>query len=153
MAKNDIAVSVQPGFIWVEGDLYFEALPEERLAEFKPLRTYLEHGIKVAANSDMTSAHYNPFWGMHSAATRKTSRGRTLGTTEQLSIPELLPLFTRNGAYLSFEEDIKGTIEPGKLADMAVLSNDIVGMEPSELRELQVEHTVINGETVFERGS
>jgi len=150
MAKNNIAVSAQPGFIWVEGDLYFQALSEERLSEFKPLRTYLDYGIKVACNSDMTSAHYNPFWGMHAAATRQTSRGRVLGTTEQLTTRELLPLFTLNGAYLSFEEDKKGSIEVGKLADMAVLSADLLSIEPDDIRDLEAELTMIDGIIVYD---
>jgi hypothetical protein len=150
MTEHKIAVSVQPGFIWVEGDLYFRAVAEDRLENFKPLRTYLDKGIIVAANSDMTSAHYNPFWGMHSAATRQTSRGRVLGTSEQLSVEELLPLFTINGAYLSFEEDLKGSIEVGKVADMAVLSANPLEIEAAELRNLAAELTVIGGAIVHD---
>ncbi len=79
MRRRDIGVSVQPGFIYVEGDIYFHNLEAERVNRFIPLRTYLDNGIRVFANSDMTSAHYNPFLGMRAAVTRRTSRGVQLG--------------------------------------------------------------------------
>jgi len=150
MKRHNIGVSVQPGFIWVEGDIYYEALPEKRLWNYKPLKTYLDTGIIVAANSDMTSAHYNPFLGMCAAVTRKTPRGRVMGEEQRLSVEEMLPLFTLEGAKLSFEENLKGSIEPGKFADLAVLSDDITAVEPDRIKDLTVLATYIGGRKVHD---
>jgi len=152
MASRGIAVSVQPGFIYVEGDIYFDVVDEETLHRFKPLKTYMAHGITVAANSDMTSAHYNPFLGMYAAATRKTAQGRGLGTDECVDRPALVRLFTRNGAWLSGDEDDKGSIEPGKLADLAVLSGDLFTIPDEEILDLTVMLTVIGGRVVHRQG-
>lgn len=151
MARHRIAVSAQPGFIWVEGDLYLTAVPEEKAAAFKPLRTYTRSGILVAANSDMTSAHYNPFWGMHSALTRKTARGRVLGADECLSREETLRAFTLNGAILAGEERDKGSLEPGKLSDFAVLDRDIMVVPDDEVRKTTVRMTVLGGKAVHQQ--
>ncbi len=148
MAQHRIAVSAQPGFIWVEGDLYLTAVSEEKAASFTPLRTYIDHGILVAANSDMTSAHYNPFWGMHSALTRTTSRGRVLGPDECLSRAQTLRAFTLNGAALAGEERLKGSLEVGKLADFAVLDRDIMRVPDQEIRDTRVLTTVLGGKVV-----
>ena len=153
MERHSISVSAQPGFIWVEGDQYFSALPEERLHDFKPLKTYLDRGIIVACNSDMTSAHYDPFWGIHSAVTRKTSRGKTLGDAEKVDRFEALRMFTYNGAYLTFWEDLVGSLEVGKAADVAVLDRDYGAIDDDQLRDLTVERTLVDGKTVFDRGT
>lgn len=148
MARRRIGVSVQPGFIYVEGDIYFDQVEEERLNHYKPLRTYLDRGILVAANSDMTSAHYNPFLGMYSVVARKTSQGRQLGTKECLDRMTMLRLFTINGAYLAFMEDKVGSLEVGKLADLAVLSDDILTVPEEQIKEMRVEMTIIGGRVV-----
>ena len=148
MARRDIAVSVQPGFIWVEGDLYETVMEREKLAGFKPLRTYLDRGIRVAMNSDMTSAHYNPFWGLHSAVTRETARGSRLGDSQCVDRFEALEMMTLGGAYLCSEEDIKGSLEPGKRADIAVLDRDFGAISDASLRDLTVAATVVGGEIV-----
>jgi len=148
MAEYGIGTSVQPGFIWVEGDIYFDVVEQERLEYFKPLRTYIKHGIKVAANSDMASAHYNPFLGMFSAVARRTSQGRSMGDAERVNRIEMLRLFTHNGTWLTGEEDLKGSIEPGKLADLAVLSGDILTIPDDAIRDLTVEMTLIGGKVV-----
>lgn len=151
MAKHNIAVSVQPGFMYVEGDIYFDVVEEERVNYFTPLRTYLDAGIMVAANSDMTSAHYNPFLGMYSAVARKTSQGRSMGEEERITREEMLRLFTINGAYLSFMEDKVGSIEVGKLADLAILSGDILTVPEEEIKNLEVDMTFIDGKVVHQR--
>lgn len=148
MVENNIAASVQPGFIFVEGDIYFDSVEEERLRGFKPLRTYLERGILVAANSDMTSAHYNPFLGMRACLDRKTARGRVLGTEESISRTEMLRLFTINGAKLAFEEGSKGSLAIGKLADIIILSDDIMSVDTQAVGELHVQLTLLDGKIV-----
>lgn len=150
MQQHNIAVSVQPVFMYVEGDIYFDVIEEHRIERFKPLRTYLDAGIVVAANSDMTSAHYNPFLGMYAAVARKTSQGRSLGDRERISRQEMIRLFTINGAYLAFMEDRVGSIEVGKNADLAVLSDDLLTIAEEEIKDLRVEMTVVAGQIVHQ---
>lgn len=149
MKKWDIGVSVQPGFIWVEGDIYFDNLETEKINTFKPLRTYLDRGIRVFANSDMTSAHYNPFLGMAAALTRKTSKGVQLGDKECIDVMEMLEIFIKNGAYYCGLEDRVGSLEPGKRADFVVLSDDILNIDPDAVRELRILETYIDGECLY----
>jgi predicted amidohydrolase YtcJ len=99
----------------------------------------------------MTSAHYDPFYGMYSVVARKTSQGRSLGEKEKVSREEMLRLFTINGAWLTFEEKTKGSIEVGKLADMAVLSDNILTVAEDEIKNLTVDLTVIDGKIAYHK--
>jgi predicted amidohydrolase YtcJ len=151
MRENNIGVSCQPGFMYCEGDLYFDLVEQARIDYFKPLKTYLENGITVACNSDMTSAHFNPFLGMYAAVARTTSQGRSLGDCERLDRAEMLRMFTINGAYLSFAENRTGSIEVGKLADIAVLSQDIMdetAVTNEAILNTEVLMTVTDGKVV-----
>jgi predicted amidohydrolase YtcJ len=87
---------------------------------------------------------------MWCAVNRKTRRGVDIGPQEKLTPMEALRAYTINGAYASFEEDIKGSIEPGKLADVVVLSDNPLEIDPSEIRNIAVEKTIIGGEIVYE---
>lgn len=154
MREHNIGVSCQPGFMYCEGDLYFDLVEQARIDYFKPLKTYLQNGITVACNSDMTSAHFNPFFGMYSAVARTTSQGRSMGDCERLNRAEMLRMFTINGAWLSFAEERVGSIEVGKLADIAVLSQNIMDEAevPNEaLLNTEVVMTITDGKVVWER--
>jgi len=151
MRDHQIGVSLQPGFMYIEGDIYFDVLDQKRIDHFKPLRSYLDHGIVVAANSDMTSAHYNPFIGMYAAVARKTSQGRSLGDGEKVSRTEMLRMFTVNGAWLAFREGKVGSIEPGKVADLAVLSEDIYTCPEETIPDIQVMMTMVDGQVVYRK--
>ena len=150
MQKYNIGVSVQPGFMYVEGDIYFDVIEQERVNRFKPLKTYLDAGILVAANSDMTSAHYNPFLGMYAAVARKTSQGRSLGTEEKINRREMLRLFTINGAKLAFMADKTGSLEQGKLADLVVINEDILTVAEDEIKDLKVLLNITDGRIVYD---
>ena len=153
MRENNISVSCQPGFMYCEGDIYFDLVEQARIDYFKPLKTYLNSGVTVACNSDMTSAHFNPFFGMYASVARTTSQGRSMGDGERLDRHEMLRMFTHNGAYLTFEEAIKGSLEVGKLADIAVLSQNIMDETeaPHEaILNTEVLMTVIDGMVIYQ---
>ncbi len=151
MQKYNIGVSVQPGFIYVEGDIYFDVIPKEKVYTFKPLKTYLEAGILVAANSDMTSAHYNPFLVMYSGIARKTSQGRSLGDDEKVSRQDMIRMYTLNGAKLAFMEDKIGSLEKDKLADIIVLDKDILEIDEEEIKDIKVLCNITNGKVAFNK--
>ena len=120
----------------------------ERADRTTPMRAYLDAGVMVSAGTDAPVVPYPPLWVLHHFVTRETISGGVFGEDQRVSVEEGLRLLTHNVAYLNFEEDLKGTLEPGKLADFVVLSGD-----PREVPadEIQVEMTVVRGETVFER--
>lgn len=151
MAENDIAVSVQPDFIYVEGDIYPSVIEGHKLHGFKPLRTYLRRGIKVAINSDVSSGPYDPFVGLYGACARKTVKGLYFGKEEALTVREAVDLYCRGGAYLAYRDDECGVLETGKLADLTVLDRDILDSPPEELLKCKVDATYLGGQMVYVR--
>ena len=93
----------------------------------------------------------DPLWGIYEALSRVTMSGESAGTEERLGLFDAVRMFTINGAYASFEEKIKGSLEPGKLADLIVLDRNLIGSRPEEIREAAVALTMIGGEVVHER--
>jgi len=146
-----IVVVTQPTFIYETGDGFTEKLPPERLRWTYPFRSLLEHGIVTAASSDCPVVRENPLLGIYSAVTRKTENGVVLSPEERISVYDALKMYTINAAYATFEEDIKGSIEPGKLADMVVLDKNILEVPEEEIKDIKVEMTIIGGEIVFKR--
>ncbi|MCY4628620.1 MAG: amidohydrolase, partial [Acidobacteria bacterium] len=120
----------------------------ERADWTTPMRAYLDAGVMVSAGTDAPVVPYPPLWVLHHFVTRETISGGVFGEDQRVSVEEGLRLITHAPAFLNFEEDLKGTLEPGKLADFVVLSDD-----PREVPadEIQVEMTVVGGETVFQR--
>ena len=89
-------------------------------------------------------------FGIYGAVTRKAESGQVLLPEEAISPRQALALYTTNAAYASFEEDIKGSIAPGKLADIVVLSDDPTQVPPEQLKDIKVQMTIIGGEVVWE---
>lgn len=143
---------------WYWGDQHInDFIGPERASRMVPAKTAMDMGIVVCAHSDCpvcTPSNpvwpSNPLWGMWCAVNRKTRSGVDIGPHEKLTVMEALRAYTINGAYASFEEDIKGSIEPGKLADMVVLSDNPLAIDPAEIRNITVEKTLIGGEVVYE---
>jgi len=143
---------------WFWGDLHISNfIGRERANRMVPVKTAMEMGIVSCAHSDCPVCTpndpvwpSNPLWGMWCAVNRKTRSGVDIGPQEKLAPMEALRVYTINGAYSSFEENIKGSIEPGKLADMVVLSASPLEVDPWEIRNITVERTIIGGEIVYE---
>jgi hypothetical protein len=149
MAQHEILITQQPNFTYTLEGRYTETLHEEHAAHNNPLRSPMSHGVFVALSSDILPI--GPMVGLYAAVTRKGQSGTVYGPDEALSIEEAIVGYTRNGAYITFEEDIKGTIEPGKLADMVVLSDDLLTIDPERILDVEVETTILGGAVVFER--
>jgi predicted amidohydrolase YtcJ len=125
---------------------------EQRAQNYKPARKYLDHGVVITASSDVTSTvSANPFIALYALVTRKNRLGQLIAPHEAISREEALRAYTINGTWLTREEQLKGTIEVGKLADMAVLDRDYFAVADEEIKEIQVDVTIVNGETVWER--
>ena len=107
--------------------------------------------VKLDPNASINP--YNPFLAMWSVITRKTDRNSVFNPEEAISREQALRMYTINNAYASFEENIKGSLEIGKLADLAVLSEDILSCPDDRIREIKSVLTMVNGRTVFDNGT
>ncbi len=149
MAAYGIAITQQPNFTYTLDGRYSEYLDGDRLKHNNPLRTPMDHGVRVAISSDILPI--GPMVGIYAAVTRKGMSGTVFGEEEALTVMEALRGYTLYGAWLSFEEDRKGSIERGKLADMIVLDQDILTIDPDHIMDINVEQTWLGGKLVYER--
>lgn len=144
-------VVTQPPFLYYLGENYVKTVPPDKFHWFYPLRSFHRQGIKVAASSDSPMVPCNPLAGICAAVARKAKTGQALAPQEGLSPLEALRMYTIQAAYASFEETAKGTISPGKLADLAVLNADPTQVTPEEIKEIKVMLTIIDGKIEWER--
>lgn len=151
MARHRIPAVVSDPFLYSLGESYVTSVGEARAARMMPMRTYLEAGVPLAGSSDSAVADFNPWVGLFAATTRKTVTGRVLGQSERISIKEALRSYTIGGAYATGQERRRGSIEPGKLADLVVLERDPLAMEPDELKEVKPLATMLGGRFVFDQ--
>jgi len=127
------------------------------MRDFQPLRSLFDAGVVVAGGSDHMIGFdarkainpYHPFLGMWMAITRQTIEGTDMEPEQKISREEALRMWTLNAAYLSFEENTKGSIEPGKLADFVVISKDFLSCAVDEIKEIEALRTVVDGKVVY----
>ena len=149
--KYGIPVASQPDFLYYLGDSYIENVGVNRSTWLKPHRAWIDKGIMVAAGTDSPVTPYPPFPCLWAAVARKTELKKTvMGADQCVSREEAIKMYTINGAYLSFEEDIKGSLEPGKLADMIILDRDILTCPEDDIKDTKVLRTILGGKTVYE---
>ncbi|MCH2253551.1 MAG: amidohydrolase [Vicinamibacterales bacterium] len=149
MASHNIHIAQQPNFTYTLEGRYAEHLEGERYETNNPVRSPMSHGVFVALGSDILPI--GPMVGLYAAVTRKGMSGAVVGPGEALTMPEAIVAYTRLAAYLTFEEDIKGSLEVGKLADMVVLSQDLLTIDPDRTMDTAVEMTILGGTVVYQR--
>jgi predicted amidohydrolase YtcJ len=149
MAANGIAITQQPNFTYTLEGRYTEYLDGARLETNNPLRTPMNHGITVALSSDILPI--GPMVGLYAAVTRKGASGRVYGGGEKLTTLEALRAYTGTGAWLTREETLKGSLEPGKLADFVVLSENPLTAAEDAILSIEVLQTWLGGQLVYER--
>ncbi|MEW6669755.1 MAG: amidohydrolase [Thermodesulfobacteriota bacterium] len=145
-ADLGIVVAMQPMFSYLwggPGGDYVRYLGEERASQIEDFRSILDHGLIVCGGSDSPVTPLNPLMGIHAAVNNPFPRHR-------VSVDEALRMFTVYGAWASFEEESRGTIEEGKAADLVVLSEDPGSVDPGGLAEIKVELTVAGGRIVYD---
>jgi predicted amidohydrolase YtcJ len=113
-------------------------------------KSFIDFGIPVAPASDHAPGPYEPLMAIQSMVTRKDYTGQVWGSSQRITVDEALKVCTVNGAYASFEENEKGTITAGKLADFVILAEDPHDVDPDRIKEIQVVQTVVGGRTVHE---
>ena len=147
LKKQQVIVSVQPCVVASEFSVYsaVEKLGAERARWLFPIKTLLEEGVRVVGGSDCPMEPLNPLLGMQAAVTREVF------PEERVTVEEALRMYTVDAAYLSNEENVKGSVETGKLADLAVLSRDPFSVPPSEIASISVEMTIVSGKVVYSK--
>lgn len=123
----------------------------ERAQRANPIHEYLEHGIRVTGGTDSMVCPYSQTLALWSWIARRSAQGNTVGPPERVTREQALKLHTAWASYITFEEEQKGTIEPGRLADFAVLSRNPLDCPLDELASIEVVRTVVGGETVWQR--
>jgi len=162
IAPDDVAGLVQRGIIasmqptHATSDMYWaEArLGPERVKGAYAWRTILNAGGRLALGSDFPVEDVNPFFGIYAAVTRQDQKGWPEGgwyPSQKLTLAEAIRGFTSDAAFAAFEETSRGTIEPGKLADLTIVEGDLFAMPESELYKARVLYTVVGGEVVYRR--
>jgi predicted amidohydrolase YtcJ len=137
-------------FLYELGDSYIRNFTEEQLACAYPNRTWFDRGIVAVGSSDVPVVDCNVLMNLRSAVTRLTQSGQRMGPGQGVTIEEALRMFTLHGAFASFEERSKGTITPGKLADLVVLSGDPRTVPAEDLPSLSIDMTVVDGRLAHE---
>ena len=145
-----LIVLPQPRHLYIIGDKFIEHWGEELAHQSYRLRDWLDNGIKMSLGADKpVSSRSKPLMQIYIAVTRGTGWGGKLGPDQGLTREEAIRGITLDSAYVSFEEDVKGSIEPGKYADFVVLSDDILTIPAEDIKDIEVEATVLAGKVVY----
>jgi predicted amidohydrolase YtcJ len=150
VCKLRILPVMQPAFLWEFGDGYITNYGRHRADLMFPVRSLVKHGVVVAGSSDAPVTDHRALFGIQQAITRRTAAGDVCGPSEAVDLPTATRMHTINGAYASFEEARKGSIEVGKLADLVMLHEDITQVPSDNLADIPVAMTIVGGKVVHE---
>ena len=128
----------------------FKFYGEDLLKRSLAFRSFIDTGVPVCAGSDFSPGPFAPLMGIQGMVTRKGWDNTTWGANQRVSVDEAVRINTLNGAYASFEEAIKGSIAPGKLADFVVLADDPHTVDPSKIKDVQIVRTVVGGTPMYQ---
>lgn len=157
-ARLGVCVDTQPALYCKDGDALSDAWGADRFRHFMGVGAWRRHGAHVIINSDHmkgfdpeTSLNpYNPFLTLQIAVARKTEGGQVLGPEDRVSREDALRMMTTEAAWMSFDEKAKGSIEVGKLADLAILTGDYLRCPEDEIHDLRAALTIVGGRIVYD---
>ena len=153
-----VVADMQPAWLYKDGASLLKTLGERRMKWFQPLKSWFDNGLTIGGGSDhmvildslSATNPWNPWLGMWIALTRQTERGGVHNRSERLTREQAVRLYTINNARLNFEEGIKGSLEPGKYADLIVIDRDILKCPIDEIRNTHVLFTMVGGKFIWE---
>ncbi|MFQ5675590.1 MAG: amidohydrolase [bacterium] len=153
-AKLGVVACVQPYHAIDDGRWAEKRIGHERCKTTYAFRTFLDNGVKLSFGSDWTVAPLNPILGIDAAVTRRTTDGANPDgwfPEQKITVEEAIEAYTLTSAYASFQDHIKGSIVPGKLADMVVLSRNLLTMPASDIPDTEVVLTIVGGKIVYSK--
>lgn len=153
-AKLGVIASMQPYHLIDDGRWAEKRIGKERLKGTYAFRSLLDSGARLAFGSDWSVAPISPVLGIYAAVTRRTRDGKNPGgwiPEQKITVAEAIKAYTLDSAYAAFDENIKGSIEAGKLADFVVLSDDILSIPPEQIEKTEVLWTIVGGRIVYEK--
>jgi predicted amidohydrolase YtcJ len=152
-AQLNVIASVQPYHAIDDGRWAEARIGHDRASRTYAFRTFLDHGVHLAFGTDWDVAPLNPMLGLYAAVTRATLDGKNPNgwfPEQKLTVEESVRAYTLGSAYAEFQEKEKGSITPGKLADMVILSDDIFSGDPTKIRDVKVLKTIVGGKVVWD---
>ena len=153
-ARNGVLADIQPLFIRADMEIAEELLGKERVSTSYAWKAMLDKGIHVSGSSDAPVESFDPILAIHCAVTSQNLDGQPAGgwlPQQKLTVQEAVALYTTGSAYTSYEENVKGKLCPGYLADFIVLSQDIFSVPENEIVNTKVEQTYLGGKLVYSR--
>jgi len=153
-ADLNVIASMQPYHAIDDGRWAEKVIGSERAKSTYAFKSLLDAGAKVTFGSDWFVAPPIPLIGIYAAVTRRTLDGKNPGgwvPEQKISVEQALTAYTSTAAYASFEENIKGTLKPGYLADFVILDKNLTEIPPKQIRDVNVMRTFIGGKTVYQR--
>lgn len=153
-AELGVIPSMQPYHAIDDGRWAEKLIGAERVKTTYAFKSLLDAGAKVAFGSDWFVAPPIPLMGIYAAVTRRTLDDKNPDgwvPEQKISVDQALAAYTRNAAYASFDENIKGTLEPGKLADFVIIDQDLTNVDPLKIKEAKIMQTFIGGRLVYKR--
>ncbi len=149
LASLGVAIVTQPAFIYYNGERYLNTVPTKQIEHLYPLATLAKAGLKVAVGSDCPVVPPNPLSGIYAAASRIAETGQSVAPKQRITAIDAIHMYTKGSAYSCFQENIKGSLTPGKLADLIVLSDNPAEVNTEEIKGLEVKMTIIDGKIVW----
>jgi predicted amidohydrolase YtcJ len=149
MARLGIVAVGQPRYFWDAGDAWLKVLDPDRAHRLQPYRELLGAGVRFALSSDAPVASHRPMDTITTAVLRTTVSGAVIGGDQALTVDEAVRASTIDAAASYFADDRLGSLEVGKLADVAVLDRDLFATAPAELAEVAVDMTIVGGEVAY----
>src|SRR5580704_11625476 len=152
-AQLHVIASVQPYHAIDDGRFAESHIGHDRASRTYAFRTFLDHGVRLAFGTDWEVAPLDPVLGLHAAVTRATLDGKNPNgwfPEQKLTVAEAVEAYTMGSAYAEFQEKEKGSITPGKLADMVLLSDDIFTIAPASIRDVKALKTIVGGKLVWD---
>ncbi|MFA6542507.1 MAG: amidohydrolase family protein, partial [Bacteroidota bacterium] len=151
-----VIASVQPYHAIDDGRWAVKRIGDKRCRTSYAFRTFLDNNVKMCFGSDWTVAPINPLLGIYAAVTRRTTDGANPDgwyPEQKISVKEAIECYTINNAYAAFQENEKGSISAGKLADFVVLNDDILSINPINIETATVAMTVLGGKIIYQSDS
>jgi predicted amidohydrolase YtcJ len=136
---------------YYHGDKIKPAFGTERVKWLMACRSLIDSGVRIAGHSDYPASPFNPLLGIHSVVNRRTEKGFPFSPEQAISVEEALRMYTIDAAYASFDEEVKGSIEPGKYADFVVLEENPLKLAKDRIKDIKVVMTIVNGKIVYSK--